>query len=153
IGVTTIETDLAVTRDGVLVISHDPHLNPALTRDANGKWLTAQGPDIHALDLAQLRRFDVGRIDPAHAYAANFPNQVASDGERVPTFDELVALVRARSSKVRLNIETKITPTSGDHVPAPAEFARLVVAAIERSGLGERIVVQSFDWRTLVEIK
>ena len=38
IGVTTLETDLAVTRDGVLVLSHDPHLNPALTRGADGRW-------------------------------------------------------------------------------------------------------------------
>ena len=153
IGVTTLETDLAVTRDGVLVLSHDPYLNPALTRDASGAWLTQQGANIHALELTQLRRFDVGRLNPAHAYARNWPQQVPADGERVPTFDELVALVRARSTTVRLNIETKITPTSGEAVPAPDAFARLVIAALERSGMAERTTVQSFDWRTLIAIK
>jgi len=66
IGVTTLETDLAVTRDRVLVLSHDPYLNPALTRDASGAWLTQPGANIHSLDLAQLQRYDVGRLNPAH---------------------------------------------------------------------------------------
>lgn len=153
IGVTTLETDLAVTRDDVLVLSHDPYLNPALARDATGAWLSTPGANIHSLELAQLRGFDVGRLNPAHAYAKNWPEQVAADGARIPTFDELVKLVRARSSTVRLNIETKITPTSGEAVPAPGKFARLVVAALERTGLADRTTVQSFDWRTLIEIK
>jgi glycerophosphoryl diester phosphodiesterase len=153
IGVTTLETDLAVTRDDVLVLSHDPYLNPALTRERNGAWLAAPGANIHSLDLAQLRRYDVGRLNPAHKYAKSWPEQVPADGESVPTFEELVALVRACSSIVRLNIETKITPASGAAVPAPEKFARLVVTALERSGMAERTTVQSFDWRTLVEVK
>lgn len=32
IGVTTLETDLALTADDVLVLSHEPALNAALTR-------------------------------------------------------------------------------------------------------------------------
>jgi glycerophosphoryl diester phosphodiesterase len=153
IGVTTIETDLAVTRDEVLVLSHDPYLNPALTRDDDGTWLPSQGPNIHSIDLAQLRRYDVGRLNPVHAYAKNWPQQVPADGERVPTFDELVALLKQSGPSVRLNVETKITPTSGDAVPAPEKFARLVVSGLERSGMAERTTVQSFDWRTLIEVK
>ncbi|HTT12039.1 MAG TPA: glycerophosphodiester phosphodiesterase [Burkholderiaceae bacterium] len=153
IGVTSLETDLAVTRDDVLVLSHEPYLNPALTRDATGAWLTGPGPNIRSLDLAELRRFDVGRLNPASAYARSWPQQVPADGERVPTLDELVAVVRAHGPEVRLNIETKITPTSGGATPSVEQFARLVVAAIDRSGMAGRITVESFDWRTLVEIK
>ena len=65
IGVTTLETDLAVTRDGVLIISHDPHLNPDLVRDADGRWLVAKGPPIRTLTVAELKRYDIGRLDPA----------------------------------------------------------------------------------------
>jgi glycerophosphoryl diester phosphodiesterase len=151
IGVTTLETDLAVTRDNVLVLSHEPFLNSALTRDAAGAFLAADGPDIHTLDLSELRRYDIGRLNPGHPYAKTFPEQVAADGEKMPTLDDLVALVRGRP--VRLNIETKITPDGGHSVPDPAMFAKLVLAAIDRSGIAERIIVQSFDWRTLVEIK
>src|SRR5256884_9753811 len=58
IGVTTLETDLAVTKDDVIVISHDPFLNPDMVRDPDGRWLTAKGSAIRTLTLAELRRYD-----------------------------------------------------------------------------------------------
>src|SRR5690242_9282610 len=85
IGVATIETDMAVTSDGVIVISHDPFLNPDIVRDADGRWLAAKGPPIHALTLAELRRYDIGRLNPGSSYARQFPEQRSSDGERFPT--------------------------------------------------------------------
>jgi glycerophosphoryl diester phosphodiesterase len=39
IGVNTLELDVGITSDGVVVIAHDPYLNPAITRDASGQWL------------------------------------------------------------------------------------------------------------------
>ena len=54
---------------------------------------------------------------------------------------------------MRFNVETKITPASGVETPDPATFARLVVAAIRAANLSDRVTVQSFDWRTLVEVK
>jgi len=157
VGVTTLETDLSVTRDGVLVLSHDPRLAPALTRGPDGAWLTTDGPPIFDLDSAEVARYDVGRLNPAHKYASLWPEQRAADGERMPTLAALVELARAARSPggapVRLNVETKITP--GAEVPtADAQgFARAVVAAIEASGMPDRITVQSFDWRTLVEVR
>jgi len=153
IGVTTLETDLAVTRDDILVLSHDPFLNPALVRAPDGRWLTAKGPLIHSLTLAELQRYDIGRIDPADKYAAQFPTQRAADGERFPTFAELAALVTASGGAVRLNIETKIDPTRPDDTVDAATFARLAVDAIRDAGLARRVTLQSFDWRTLVEAK
>lgn len=153
IGVTTIETDMAVTSDGAIVISHDPFLNPDIVRDVDGHWLAAKGPAIHALTLAQLRRYDIGRLNPASAYAKQFPEQRPSDGERFPELSEVMALGKSGAAPVRFNIETKITPTSGDDTPDPAMFARLVVAAVRAAGMTERVTVESFDWRTLVEVK
>jgi glycerophosphoryl diester phosphodiesterase len=153
IGVTTIETDMAVTRDGVIVISHDPFLNPDVVRDKDGHWLTAKGPPIHALTLAELRTYDIGRLNPASQYARQFPEQRASDGERFPELVELFALGKASGKPVRFNIETKITPTSGADTPDPATFAKLVVEAVRAAAIPQRVTVQSFDWRTLVEVK
>jgi glycerophosphoryl diester phosphodiesterase len=151
IGVTTLETDLAVTLDGVLVLSHDPRLNPDVVRGPDGAWIAAPGPAIHTLTLAELRRYDVGRLDPADKYAAQFPRQQAVDGERFPTLAELFALVRASGKAVKLNVETKIDPTRrGDTVDA-ATFARLAVDAILDAGFLDRTTLQSFDWRTLRE--
>lgn len=153
IGVTTIETDMAVTSDGAIVISHDPFLNPDIVRDVDGHWLAAKGPAIHALTLAQLRRYDIGRLNPASTYAKQFPEQRPSDGERFPELAQVLALGKSSARPVRFNIETKITPTSGDDTPDPAMFARLVVAAVRAAGMTERVTVESFDWRTLVEVK
>ena len=58
IGVTTLETDLAVTKDGVLVLSHDPVLNPDIVRGDDGKWLAVPGPAINTLTLEELKRLD-----------------------------------------------------------------------------------------------
>ena len=153
IGVTTIETDLAVTRDDILVISHDPFLNPDLVRDAEGRWLSERGPAIRSLTLVELKRFDIGRINPASRYAAQFPSQQSSDGERFPTLRELFDLVKAQPKPVRLNIETKLTPNDPQLTVDAVTFARLVVDAIHAAQLSDRVTVQSFDWRTLVEVK
>jgi glycerophosphoryl diester phosphodiesterase len=153
IGVNTIETDMAVTRDGIIVISHETFLNPDLVRNGDGRWLVAPGPPIHSLTLEELRRYDVGRTDPASKYGRQFPEQRAADGERFPQLTELLDLVKASGKPVRLNIETKITPTSGADTPNPIEFASLVVAAVRAANMSERVTVQSFDWRTLIEVK
>jgi len=151
IGVTTLETDLAVTRDDVLVISHDPLLNPDIVRGPDGKWLAAKDTPIRTLTLAELGRYDVGRIEPSSRYAAQFPQQQAVDGERFPTLAQLFALVRDSGKPVRLNLETKIDPTRPDDTVDAATFARLAVTAIRNAGFTERVTLQSFDWRTLVE--
>lgn len=156
IGVTTLETDLAMTRDGVLVLSHDPQLNPALTRDASGRWIS-ESVLIRSLSTEQLASFDVGRLRPDSKYAQQWPAQVAVDGERIPTLAQLFALAREARSPggraVRFNIETKLTPGSGADTPGPEEFAAAVVAAVRAASLAERVTVQSFDWRTLLEIR
>jgi glycerophosphoryl diester phosphodiesterase len=153
VGVTTIETDLGITRDGVVVIAHDRRLNAALTRGADGKWLTATGPAISSLTLAELAAYDVGRLDPASSYAKNFPHQVAADGERIPTLDALIALVKRSGRSVRLNVETKLSPNAPEETRDPASFARAVVDTLRKAEFIERTTLQSFDWRTLVEAK
>lgn len=153
IGVTTIETDIAVTKDQIPVVSHNPNLVPELVRDATGKWLTEPGPSIHSLTLEQLRRYDIGRLNPATRYAREFPEQRASDGERFPTLREALRLVGSASTPVRLNIETKLTPdNAGDTVDAKT-FVRLILEAVSDAKLMDRVTIESFDWRTLLEAK
>ena len=111
LGVDTLELDCVVTRDGIVVASHDPALNPDLTRDAEGRFLGSTGPPILTLTYAELRRYDVGRLRPGTAYAMRFPDQQPVDGERVPRLADIFALVRERGdSEVRFNIETKLSP-------------------------------------------
>jgi glycerophosphoryl diester phosphodiesterase len=153
IGVTTLETDLAVSKDGVLVLSHDPTLNPDIVRSPDGKWLTPPRPAINTLTLAELQRFDVGRINPASRYAQTFSRQQPIDGARIPTLAALFDLARQSGKTVRFNIETKLSPDRPAETPDAETFARLVVAAVRAAGLEARVTIQSFDWRTLLAAK
>jgi len=149
IGVTTLETDLAITKDGVIVLSHDPVLNPDIVRGPNDSWLSAPGPAINSLTFAELKRFDVGRIKPSTKYAQQFAQQRPADGERIPTLLELFELTKSSGKTPRFNIETKLSPDKPAETPDPETFTRLVVEAVRAAGLTSRTTIQSFDWRTL----
>ena len=148
IGVTTLELDVGMSKDGVVVVHHDEWLNPDITRGADGAFLSQRGPAIYSLTLEELKRYDVGRLKPGTAYAASLPEQRPHDGARIPTLAEVFALGR-RADHIRFNIETKLTPTSGADVPEPELFAKAVVAAVREAGFAERVSIQSFDWRIL----
>jgi glycerophosphoryl diester phosphodiesterase len=154
IGVTTLELDTGVTRDGVVVISHDSALNPDITRAPDGAWLEAPGPAIHDLSLQALRRYEVGGIRPGSKYAARFPRQTAVRGEGIPTLAELFALTeRAGNRRVRFNIETKLTPLEPEATLPPAAFADALLGVIRDAGMSTRVSIQSFDWRTLRHVQ
>ena len=150
LGVHTLELDVGLTSDGVLVISHDPALNPDITRGPDGQFLSGRGPLIHRSTLADLQRYQLGRIRPGSRYAAQFPDQVPVDGTRLPTLDALFALVqRAGNQQVRFDIETKLSPLAPADTATPEILARALISAIREAGLTSRCTVQSFDWRTL----
>ncbi len=116
IDVDILELDTGITKDGVIVIAHDPCLNLDLTRDKNGTYIqssTKFGPCITDMTFAELQEFDVGRIRPGSDYAKRFPNQQPVDGTRIPTLTlaALFEMVKKQNNKrVRFNIETKISP-------------------------------------------
>src|SRR4051812_19620818 len=140
IGVTTLELDLAMTKDDVLVISHDRRLNPDHTRRPDGQFLEREGPPIRMLTLAEVQRYDVGRLKTGTAYAASLPEQRPADGARIPALTELFDLVkRSGAAHVRFNIETKITPTSGAETPEPEAFAAALASALREAGLVARV--------------
>ena len=150
IGVTTLELDVGVSQDGVVVVSHDRHLNSDIIRDASGAHLTDRGPLIGALTFAELQRFDAGRIKPGSVYEKSFPQQKGVDGERIPALKALFDLAEKRGARdLRFNIETKISPNAASDTLPPEPFVRALIAEIRNAGLASRATIQSFDWRTL----
>ena len=150
IGVTTLELDIAITADGTAVISHDPALNPAITRNAQGQWLKGKGALIKSLKLAELQAFDVGRIDPSSEYGRGLADQQPRDGQRIPTLASLFKLVNDKGAHtIRFDIETKVFPHRPDDTLGVAEFVDVLLAEIRAAGMTRRVMVQSFDWRTL----
>lgn len=153
-GVTTLELDVGITRDGVLVISHDSALNPDITRDGDGQFLAAAGPNIMDLTWQQLQAYDVGRIKPGTRYASTFSEQQPRDGTRIARLRDLFAMVKARGNHtVQFAIETKITPLRPDQTPEPERFVDLLLQEVHDAGVGERVQVLSFDWRTLRRVQ
>lgn len=149
-GTTTLEMDIAITADGVPVISHDPELNPAFTRNAQGEWIKDPRPLIKSMRLEQVQSYDVGRLNPAHWYAREFPDQQPRDGQRIPTLAAVFKLVNDLGARdVHFDMETKINPHHPDSTLAPEPFVNTVLKVIRDAGMAERVMVQSFDWRTL----
>lgn len=150
LGVTTLELDTGITKDGVVVISHNTTLNPDITRDNAGRWIEGPGPATHALTFPELQQYDVGRIKPGTDYAKQFPEQKAVDGTRIPRLVDLFALVKkSGNEQVRFNIETKVSPLEPGLAPDPETFATTLVDLIRQEGMAPRVTIQSFDWRTL----
>jgi glycerophosphoryl diester phosphodiesterase len=153
IGVTTLELDTAVTSDGVVVVSHDPVLNPDLVRGPDGQWLAAPVV-IRTQTLEQLQRYDVGRIRPGSAYARSFPQQEPVDGTRMPTLAAVFDLVkRLRADHVQLAIEAKADLRNPAHTLPAEAFADAVLKVVREAGMEDRVLVQSFDWRTLQAVR
>ncbi len=152
-GVTTLELDTLMTRDDVVVVGHDPVLLPKIVRDGEGRFLSAPGPAVRSLGLAELQRYDVGRINPDDRYARQFATQTAVDGTRMPRLADVFDLVRkARNGDVRFNIETKIDPGKPDQSASPDAFADALVAVVRAENMASRTAIQSFDWRTLARV-
>lgn len=140
IGVDVLELDMAVTRDDVLVVSHDLEMNRKICRGPDGPVA------IRELTLEQVRQWDCGALKNP-----DFPKQEPVPGTPKPTLEEVFALA-GRGSFV-FNIETKIDSKRPEMAPEPAAYAKLVVDAVRRHKLESRVIVQSFDFRTLHEVK
>ena len=143
-GVDVIELDLAVTRDNILVVSHFPSIVPDQhypgERFCTGPPLPP-GTPIRAMTLAQLQQYDCGNTVP------HFPKQLAVPGTKIPTFDQVLDL--AALGNFDFNVETKIFPNHPELTPSPEEFVRLIDDAVRRHHVQSRIILESFDYRTL----
>ena len=141
-GVDVLELDMAVTKDDVVVVSHDPEMSPAFCTGPAG----AKTKVIREMTLAELKQWDCGaKANPG------FPKQKAVPGTRVPTLDEVLAL--APRGQFDFNIETKIFPQRPSVTPSPERFAELVLAQIRKHKVERRVILQSFDFRTLRAMK
>lgn len=150
VGVTTLELDIGLSKDGVVVVYHDRTLNADITRDVNGVFLAQRGPTIASLTLAELQGYDVGRLKPETPYAKTFSSQTPRDGERIPSLRSVFELVaKKNAASIRFNIETKLSPLAPSETATPDVMVSALIDEIRNAGLAPRTTIQSFDWRTL----
>jgi len=151
-GVTTIELDLAISKDKQVVVSHEPWMSASICLKPDGSQISAQEEksfSLYEMDYEQIRKFDCGSKGNA-----KFPEQV-----KMPTFKPLLKdVIIAVEHHIRnyglyevdYNIEIKSSP-SGDNKqhPTPEVFSDLVHNLIDQYLPLERVVIQSFDFRVL----
>jgi len=143
-GVDVLELDMAVTKDNILVVSHDPYLEPPV---CSGPKPKAQLKEmIHELTLAQIREWDCGK-----SQNPSFPKQTPVPGTRMPTLDEVFSL--APRGVFQFNIETKVFADRPELSVTPEQFVTLVLAMVRKHHLEARVMLQSFDFRTLQAMK
>jgi glycerophosphoryl diester phosphodiesterase len=152
LGVTTLEMDASITKDKKVIISHEPFFNHEITTKPDGHFIDEKEEksfNMYQMDYDQVKTFDVG-MKPH----PRFPQQQKIKAIK-PLLGDLIDSVEhyVMSSNRSLpfyNIETKTMPaTDNIYHPEPEEFVELLVAVIRSKGIEQRVIIQSFDFRTL----
>lgn len=152
LGVTTLETDVVITADQQVILSHEPFFSHDITTKPDGTYVTAEEEkklNIFQMDYADVRKYDVG-LKPF----PRFPKQQKLATYK-PLLSDVIDSVLAYCTKMgkpvpAFNIETKSQPaTDGIYHPAPAVFVDLIMEVIQRKQIQEKTTIQSFDIRTL----
>lgn len=152
LGVKTLEMDAVISKDKKVVLSQEPYFNNEISLQPNGKPITLKNQkdfNIYKMDYDEVKKFDVG--SKVHS---RFPGQMkfkVSKPLLSETIDEVEAYVKEHKlSKPVYSIETK-TIKNGDNLfhPEPAEFVDLIMDVINDKKISKRVIIESFDMRTL----
>ncbi|HJO95852.1 MAG TPA: glycerophosphodiester phosphodiesterase [Victivallales bacterium] len=152
LGVDYVDMDINMTKDGVLVVTHDLGLNPNLTRDADGKWITNPIP-IHSMNLKQIQSYNVGKLKPGTEYSKYFPNQKTLEYAKIPTLKKVIQYVKKiAGNEVGFQIEIKNNPTKPELSATPVQYAEVLLKILREENVINRTEVQAFDWRCLIAL-
>ena len=148
------ETDILISKDLIPVITHDFRLDPSLTKDKEGNWIKDENIKIFDLTYDEISKFDVGSLNKLTRYGRRFVNQRSLENQKIPKLSELLEL----SSKnvlqnLLINLEIKSTPDEKNLTPDPKDLVQIVLNEINNSNLKDKIIISSFDWRILREVK
>lgn len=156
LGVTTLELDVVITADHQVVLSHEPFLSAEICSHPDGTPVRKdeeRSLNIYRMTFDSLSAYDCGlRGNP------RFPKQAAQAASK-PLLKAVIELAERHASEQQrplpwYNIETKCAPhTDAIYHPAPQEFVQLLMEVIQEVGIAERTIIQSFDVRTLQELK
>jgi glycerophosphoryl diester phosphodiesterase len=156
LGVTTLELDLAVSKDKKLVVSHEPWFSSEICSVPNGQPICKEDEMYHL--IYEMTYEEIARYDCGKRGHLRFPTQQPLAVSK-PLFRDMVLVVEARRKELNLppvnfNIETKSLPEGDNHHhPEPKEFVGLIYREIRELQILERTILQSFDVRTLQEMR
>jgi glycerophosphoryl diester phosphodiesterase len=155
-GVDTIEFDLVVTKDREILISHEPWFHHQISTKPDGSPVSeteALQYNIFEMTYEETQEFDVGIR--GHE---NFPEQEPMPATK-PLMRDAILEIEAYVEELGLdpiwyNIETKSRPDWYEKmVPVPREFAQLLYDELADLDILDRVIIQSFDPATLIEMR
>ncbi len=146
------ELDVQLSKDGEVVVFHDFRLKPELCR-LDGKWIEKPTPRIKDLTLAELKRYDVGRIDPNSVYAKEFPHCMPVDGEKIPTLAEVLEVTSKAKKPFTLQVELKTSFFDRALTADPKTLSEAAVAVLKKADYLDRTIFVGFDWSGLIHAK
>jgi glycerophosphoryl diester phosphodiesterase len=163
LGVTTLELDVQITKDGRAVVTHDRRITPVVCRDTGpaepgDPEFPYLGKLVKDLTMTQLATLDCGtrrpsdpRVDPV------VDTQIPIPDSRMVLLDDVFALVNRAGAGdddgVRLNIETKVEAGAPEETAPREQFVQVTVDAVRRAELVENVSIQSFDWGALKRVR
>ncbi len=148
LGVTTLELDIGLSADGVPVVWHDPVISASKCRDtapvAEGDPMFPYvGDAVHALTWDQLQTLACDVPQPNH------PDAEVIEGNELIALRDVFAVAAERNADVHFNIETKIEADEPGLTAEPQEFVDAILADVREAGVTGKVMIQSFDWRSL----
>ena len=136
--ISAYETDIVLSKDHVPVINHDFRLNPALTKDSEGNWITNDDIKIYDLTYEQLSKFTIGSINKKSEYGRKFDKQKNLPAQEIPKLSDLLELTsRNILDGLLINLEIKSTPIENNLTPHPDIMAKLIIDEVNKFKLKE----------------
>lgn len=151
-GVTTVEMDLAITKDKQIIVSHEPWMSGKICLTPNGQSILEKNEmkfNIYQMTYDEVKQFDCGSMGNK-----DFPQQQKIHANKPLLKDVIIAIENHIRNftlyEVDYNIEIKCSPEGdGKFHPTPQEFSDLVYDLLDQYLPLERVVIQSFDFRVL----
>ena len=152
LGATTLQMEVVISKDRQVVVSQEPYFNHEFSLMPNGKTISLADEkkyNIFKMDYAEVKKFDVG--SKVHT---RFPGQQKIKAYK-PLLEELIDSVETyvktnRLAKPNYNIETKLIRNGdGEFQPSPEDFVEVIMDVVKKKKLEKRVVIQSFDRRSL----
>lgn len=151
LGVHTLELDVAISKDNVVVVTHEPYMNHEIALTPDGKEISENNEksyNLYQMSFDSIQTFDVGlKKHP------RFPDQEKIKAVK-PSLSEVFNVSEALNGNIKYNIEIKAEPAYDNiFTPEPKTYVKLVLEVVKKHKLENRVNLQSFDIRILEEIK
>ena len=154
LGATALELDVVISKDGLVVVSHEPYMSASICLDSLGQPLknASKNHNIYEMTYAQVACYDCGSIPHNR-----FPEQ-ENRVERKPLLSHVIDTVENYVlahgiAPIVYNVEVKSDPKGDNiHHPIPSRYVEILVNELRAKKINDHLIVQSFDERILQEL-